>query len=201
MKNDSSHSTIYFRTGGRSAIIAICQQLRPDAVEVIKALAQFGFDLRILSGDRDEAVAPIARALGIEYWQGGLKPADKIALIEELKANGRRVLMVGDGLNDAPALAAAHVSLSPISAADVTQTQADAVFLGERLKPVLDAVVISRRARGLMTENLWLAVIYNAIAVPIAIAGAVTPLIAALAMSGSSLLVTLNALRVRWRQP
>ena len=197
MENDSSHSTIYFRTGCRSAIIAISQKLRPDAVEVIKALVQFGFDPRILSGDRDEAVAPVARALGIDYWQGGLKPADKIALIESLKANGRRVLMVGDGLNDAPSLAAAHVSMSPISAADVTQAQADAVFLGERLKPVLDAVVISRRARGLMTENLWLAAIYNAVAVPVAIAGAVTPLIAALAMSGSSLLVTLNALRAR----
>jgi Cu2+-exporting ATPase len=188
---------MYFSHRGRVIVIAISQQLRPDAVDVIKALARFGFDLRILSGDRDEAVAPIASALGIAYWQAGLKPADKIALIESLKANGRRVLMVGDGLNDAPALAAAHVSLSPISAADVTQAQADAVFLGERLKPVLDAVTIARRARGLMTENLWLAVIYNAIAVPIAIAGAVTPLIAALAMSGSSLLVTLNALRAR----
>jgi len=190
-------STIYFARGARVIAIAISQTLRPDAVNVVKALARFGLDVRILSGDRDEAVAPIASALGIAYWQGGLKPADKIALIESLKANGRRVLMVGDGLNDAPALAAAHVSLSPISAADVTQAQADAVFLGELLKPVLDAVAISRRARGLMTENLWLAVIYNAIAVPIAIAGAVTPLIAALAMSGSSLLVTLNALRAR----
>jgi P-type Cu2+ transporter len=199
-KELSGHSTISFRYGERSAVFAISQQLRPDAVDVIKALAGFGLDLRILSGDRDDAVEPIARALGIKYWQGGLKPADKIALIESLKASGRRVLMVGDGLNDAPALAAAHVSLSPISAADLTQAQADAVFLGERLKPVLDAVAISRRARGLMTENLWLAAIYNAIAVPIAIAGAVTPLIAALAMSGSSLLVTLNALRVGRRR-
>jgi Cu2+-exporting ATPase len=200
IENDSRHSTICFRHGERFSVIAISQTLRPDAVNVVKALARFGLDLRILSGDRDEAVEPIASALGIAYWQGGLKPADKIALIEALKANGRRVLMVGDGLNDAPSLAAAHVSLSPISAADVTQAQADAVFLGERLKPVLDAVTISRRARGLMTENLWLAAIYNAIAVPIAIAGAVTPLIAALAMSGSSLLVTLNALRVGRRK-
>jgi P-type Cu2+ transporter len=200
IKNDPAHSTICFRYGERTAVIAISQTLRPDAVNVIMALAHLGLDLRILSGDRDDAVEPVARALGIESWQGGLKPADKIALIESLKTNGRRVLMVGDGLNDAPALAAAYVSLSPISAADVTQAQADAVFLGERLKPVLDAVVISRRARRLMTQNLWLAAIYNAIAVPIAIAGLVTPLIAALAMSGSSLLVTLNALRGRGKR-
>jgi Cu2+-exporting ATPase len=140
-------------------------------------------------------VAPVARALGVVAWGAELKPAEKIALIEDLKGQGRRVLMVGDGLNDAPALASAHVSLSPIDAADVTQAQADAVFLGEKLQPVLDAIVISRRARRLMKENLWLAVVYNAIAVPIAIAGLVTPLIAALAMSGSSMLVTLNALR------
>jgi P-type Cu2+ transporter len=190
-------STIYFVHGTRSATIAINQRLRPDAVEVVTALGRLGLDLHILSGDRDDAVEPVARALGIVSWQGGLKPADKIAFIEALKAHGRRVLMVGDGLNDAPALAAAHVSLSPIAAADLTQAQADAVFLGERLAPVLDAVVVARRARALMKENLWLAVLYNAVAVPVAIAGAVTPLIAALAMSGSSILVTLNALRAR----
>ena len=159
------------------------------------ALRGRGLDLHILSGDHAEAVAPVARALDIEDWRGGLKPAQKIACIETLKAAGRRVLMVGDGLNDAPSLAAAHVSLSPISAADMTQAQADAVFLGEKLKPVFDAVVAARRARKLMMQNLWLAAIYNAIAVPVAIAGAVTPLVAALAMSGSSLLVTLNAMR------
>jgi len=188
-------SHIYFRYGDRTAAFAIAQSLRPDAIETVAALRHLGFDLHILSGDRNEAVAPVAEALGIAQWRGGLNPAEKIAVIEHLKEQGRRVLMVGDGLNDAPSLAAAHVSLSPISAADVTQAQADAVFLGERLAPVLDAVTLSRRARRLMVENLWLAVIYNLIAVPIAIAGLVTPLIAAAAMSGSSLLVTLNALR------
>ena len=124
----------------------------------------------------------MANALGIENWCAEFKPAEKIARIDALKADGHRVLMVGDGLNDAPSLAAAHVSLSPIGAADLTQAQADAVFLGERLKPVLDAIAIARRARTLMRQNLWLAVAYNAIAVPIAIAGYVTPLIAALAI-------------------
>jgi Cu2+-exporting ATPase len=197
-------SSIIFCHGGRSTTIAISQKLRPDAVAVMKSLGRLGLDLRILSGDRNDAVAPIAQALGIVHWQGELKPADKIAIIEALKRQGRRVLMVGDGLNDAPALATAYVSLSPIAAADVTQAQADAVFLGERLAPVVEAIAIARRARRLMSGNLWLAAIYNAIAVPVAIAGAVTPLIAALAMSGSSILVTLNALRAyrgEGRQP
>jgi P-type Cu2+ transporter len=192
-------STMCFVYGGRSAIIAISQTLRPDAADAVEALRGLGLHLLILSGDRNEAVAPVAAELGIAHWWGELKPGDKIALIDDLKRQGRRVLMVGDGLNDAPSLAAAHVSLSPISAADVTQAQADAVFLGDRLAPVVDTVAIARRARRLMTQNLWLAVIYNMIAVPVAIAGAVTPLIAALAMSGSSLLVTLNALRARKR--
>ena len=195
-------SSIVFCHGGRSTMIAISQRLRTDAVEVVRSLAGLGLELHILSGDRNDAVAPIAQALGIANWGGELKPADKIALIEDMKAQGRRILMVGDGLNDAPALAAAHVSLSPIAAADATQAQADAVFLGERLRPVVEAIAIARRARRLMSENLWLAAIYNAIAVPVAIVGAVTPLIAALAMSGSSLLVTLNALRAyKGRRP
>jgi P-type Cu2+ transporter len=193
-------SLIAFRHGDRSAVFAVRQTLRPDAVDVVKSLAARGWDLHILSGDRPAAVEPVAAALGIAQWQGGLDPAQKIAAIEALKAAGRRVLMVGDGLNDAPALAAAHVSLSPIGAAHITQAQADAVFLGERLAPVRDALVIARHGRRLMQQNLWLAVLYNAVAVPVAIAGYVTPLIAALAMSGSSVLVTLNALRARGRR-
>ena len=190
-------SLIMFSHGGRSAAIAVSQQLRPDAVEVTKALAARGYDLRILSGDRSAAVEPVARALGIARWQGELTPAEKIVYIETLKNEGRKVLMVGDGLNDAPSLAAAHVSLSPIAAADLTQAQADAVFLGERLAPVADALKVARRARALMTQNLGLAAVYNGIAVPVAIAGLVTPLLAAVAMSCSSMLVTLNSLRAR----
>jgi P-type Cu2+ transporter len=196
-EHESAASHIYLWHKGQVVSIAIAQALRPDAAETIGRLRSLGLHLAILSGDRSEAVRPIAEALGIENWTGGVKPADKIAEIERLKAQGRRVLMVGDGLNDAPSLAAAHVSLSPISAADVTQAQADAVFLGERLAPVLTCVTAGRRARKLMWQNLWFAAIYNLIAVPFAVAGFVTPLIAALAMSGSSLMVTLNALRAR----
>jgi Cu2+-exporting ATPase len=195
--HDSSASFITFVHGGKAATIAIRQALRPDAVAVAKALRERGFDLMVLSGDRAAAVAPVAEELGIEHWRAGVTPAEKISAIALLKSQGRRVLMVGDGLNDAPALAAAHVSLSPITAAHLTQAHADALFLGEQLKPVLSAVVLSRRASALMKENLALAAVYNVVAVPLAIAGLVTPLIAAAAMSGSSLLVTLNALRAR----
>jgi Cu2+-exporting ATPase len=190
-------STICLSHAGRHAVLVVRQKLRPDADRVAADLRALGLKLIVLSGDRPEAVAPIAAALGIAEWRGGLRPNEKIAIIESLKARGHHVLMVGDGLNDAPALAAASVSLSPISAADITQAQADAVFLGETLAPVREAIATARSARRLMHQNLWLAVIYNAIAVPIAIAGLVTPLIAAAAMSGSSVLVTLNALRAR----
>lgn len=190
-------SLIAFRHGDTCHVFAIRQQLRPDAEAVVAALSRAGLQLEILSGDRPEAVAPVAAALGIPVARGGLKPADKIERLDALKAAGRKVLMVGDGLNDAPALARAHVSMSPITAVHLTQAAADAVFLGDRLAPVAHAVAVSRTALLLMKQNLWLAVVYNAIAVPIAIAGWVTPLIAALAMSGSSVIVTANALRAR----
>ncbi len=188
-------SLIAFRAGARVLVIGVQQALRPDAAEVVAALRARGLDIRILSGDRPDAVAPVAAALGITEVAAGLKPADKIAALDALKAAGHRVLMVGDGLNDAPALAAATVSLSPATGAAVTQAHADAVFLGRRLAPVLATVDGARKAALLMRQNLGIAIVYNVIAVPLAIAGIVTPLIAALAMSGSSILVTLNALR------
>jgi len=192
---DGATSTIFFTHAGRLAAIPIRQRLRPDAIAVTQALIRQPLDLIILSGDRPRAVELIAKTLDISEWRGGLTPAEKIAAIDRLKSQGRRVLMIGDGLNDAPALAAATVSISPITAAQLTQTRADALFLGDHLAPVFDAITASRRARSLMRQNLWLAVVYNVFAVPIAMAGMATPLIAAAAMSGSSILVTLNALR------
>jgi Cu2+-exporting ATPase len=192
-------SLIAVRAGERAAVFAVPQALRPDARRTIADLLAAGFAVRILSGDRPEAVAPVAAALGLpeDVARGGLTPADKVAAIAALRAAGHRVLMVGDGLNDAPALAAADVSLAPVTAVDLTQGQADAVFLGRGLGPVAETLAIARRARRRMTENLGLAVLYNLIAVPLAVFGFVTPLVAALAMSGSSLLVTVNALRDR----
>ena len=188
-------SLIAFRHGEKVLVMGVAQALRPVAREVVAELKARGLDVRILSGDRPAAVVPVAEALGIVAAEAGLKPADKIAALDALKGAGRRVLMVGDGLNDAPALAAAAVSLSPASGAAVTQAHADAVFLGRRLWPVLAAVDGARTAARLMRQNLAIAVGYNIIAVPLAIAGFVTPLVAALAMSGSSILVTVNALR------
>ncbi|WP_341989356.1 heavy metal translocating P-type ATPase [Azorhizobium sp. AG788] len=186
---------IALRWGTRTLVIGLDQALRPDAVQVVADLKARGLDVRILSGDREGPVAAVARTLGIAHYGAGLRPADKIAALERLKAEGHMVLMVGDGLNDAPALAAARVSLSPASGVAVTQAQADAVFLGQRLAPVRAAIDGARTAARLMRQNLGLAVAYNFIAVPLAVSGHVTPLVAALAMSGSSILVTLNALR------
>jgi Cu2+-exporting ATPase len=192
---DADVSLVAFRHGATTALFQVRQQLRSDAVETIAALKARGFAIEILSGDRVEAVETIARALDVADWSGALKPADKVARLDALRATGRKVLMVGDGLNDAPALASAYVSMSPIEATQITQAAADAVFLGERLAPVVTTLDLARKARALMRQNLGLSVIYNVFAVPLAMAGLLTPLIAAAAMSGSSILVTLNALR------
>jgi Cu2+-exporting ATPase len=196
-KLDPEASIVAFSLGKAKYAFAVRQGLRPDAKAMISAMQKRNIQLEILSGDREPAVRAAARALGIGEWRAGVTPADKIARIEDLKRAGHRVLMVGDGLNDAPSLAAAHVSMSPISAAHLSQVTADLVFLGKPLAPVVAAIDYSRKALSLMRQNLWLAVGYNFLAVPIAISGIVTPLIAAAAMSGSSILVMLNALRAR----
>lgn len=196
---DPEASVVAFSRGAEKFILSVRQGLRPDAKDVIAALKARNIGIEILSGDREPAVIAAAHALGIAEWRAGVTPADKIARIEELKQRGVKVLMVGDGMNDAPSLAAAHVSMSPISAAHLSQATADLVFLGRPLAPVVVAIDAARKALHLMRQNLWLAIGYNLLAVPVAISGVVTPLIAAAAMSGSSILVMLNSLRTRRR--
>jgi Cu2+-exporting ATPase len=155
-----------------------------------------GCTVEICSGDRPAAVARVAANLGITSWRGDMRPADKVAHLEQLRSAGGKVLMVGDGLNDAPALSAAHVSIAPATGTDVTQSAADIVFQGASLAAIPDALLLARKADRLMRQNLGLALFYNLAAVPLAIVGFVTPLVAALAMSSSSILVICNALRL-----
>ncbi len=175
--------------------------VRADAAEVIARLRARGLAVELLSGDRTAVVADLARQLGIELWQGDCRPADKIARLEALAAAGRKTAMIGDGLNDAPALAAAFASLSPAEAADVSQVAADIIFQGDRLAPIEESLDTARRARRLVLQNFGIAFCYNVIAVPIAVAGMVTPLIAAIAMSASSIVVIANAMRLSMRGP
>ena len=175
---------------------AFADEPRADAAAIVAALKRRGLAVELLSGDRDSTVRDIAARLGIDTWHARRTPADKVARLEHLKAEGRKVLMVGDGLNDAPALAAAYVSVSPSSAVDVSQTAADVVFQGTRLTPVLETLAVAVSSRKLVRQNFVLAIGYNVFTVPLAVAGYVTPLIAAIAMSTSSLVVIGNALRL-----
>ena len=194
----SDAAAVWYR-GGDGAVVRFDFQdrLRCDAADALASLHGAGFHAELVSGDRATEVEAVARRVGISRWMGGVLPAQKIARIAALKAAGRKVLMVGDGLNDAPALAAAHASISPSTAADISQTAADAVFQGERLAPVLEVLAVARAARRMALQNFAIAIGYNGLFVPMAMAGLVTPLLAAIAMSASSVAVTANAVRLK----
>ncbi len=172
-------------------------RLRPGAAEMVAQLRAEGKELKLLSGDSPAAVAAIAEAVGIEDWKARISPTEKAEVVASLQSEGHRVLMVGDGLNDTGALAEAHVSISPASALDAARTVSDIVLLGKDLSPIGGAVRTAQQTRRRVLENFGIAATYNAISIPIALMGFATPLAAALAMSTSSILVTLNALRLR----
>ncbi|MER9851436.1 cation-translocating P-type ATPase [Mesorhizobium sp. M0106] len=175
--------------------------LRADAMAAIERLNDAGMSVQMLSGDSASACGEISKMLGIGDFVPCLLPSGKVECIETLAKEGHRVLMVGDGLNDTPALSAAHVSFAPATAADIGRNAADFVFLRESLLAVPLALDVSRKAGSLIRQNIAIAIVYNAVAVPIAILGHVTPLIAAIAMSASSLLVIGNALRLQSSTP
>ena len=171
--------------------------LRPGAADTVAALKEAGKSVLLLSGDSTPAVQDLAERLGISDWQAEAVPQDKSARVQSLSDAGHKVLMVGDGLNDTAALAAAHVSISPASALDAARVASDIVLLGRDLSPIHEACGVAQKATRRIRENFRIATLYNVIAVPLAVAGLATPLIAALAMSTSSITVSLNALRLR----
>lgn len=191
-----SAGVVLARDGQLLASFAFEDRLRDGARDAIAELTRDGFAIEVLSGDRDTAVRRIASELGARHL-ADVSPSGKVDRVAAIEASGRKVLMVGDGLNDAPALAAAHASMAPASAADIGRNAADLVFLHESLRAVPQAIRIARAAAQLVQQNLGLAVVYNIVAVPIAVMGYVTPLVAAVAMSSSSVVVIANALRLR----
>jgi Cu2+-exporting ATPase len=197
---DSGEDTpeLWFARHGQAPIrFAFADALREDAAAAVAALRARGVEVELVSGDRPAAVEAAARAAGIAHWSAGVSPADKTARLTALRAAGKKPLMVGDGLNDAAALAAAHASASPGTALEVSQAASDIVIQGARLTPLVEAIDVARAAHARALENFRFSAIYNLIAAPVAALGLLTPLIAALAMSASSLVVTLNALRLQ----
>ena len=184
------------RIAGRGDIlIPMTEQLRPDTPAALARLGAMGLEVSLLSGDNAAAVADVAREVGLPA-RAAASPADKRDAIAALQRQGHKVLMVGDGLNDGPALAAADASIAPGSASDVGRQAADLVFLGESLLALPRSVIAARRTMRVVKQNFALAIGYNVLAVPLAIAGYVNPMVAAAAMSGSSLVVVANSLRL-----
>lgn len=193
---------LWFSKGAGAPVrFAFEDALRPDVAAFLQGLRQRGLAIHLLSGDRHAVAARLASDLGIADFRAEVLPSGKVAYLNDLAMRGSKALMVGDGLNDAPALAAAHVSLAPAAAADAAQAAADIILCGQYLSPVLEAVDVARAARRRVLEGFTFSAVYNVLAIPFAAAGLVTPLISAIAMSGSSLVVVLNALRLLGGKP
>lgn len=184
------------RDGSALAHFRFGETLRPGAAEMVRELSQRGLAIRILSGDNPAAVSRISELLGVKVFSAGLLPGDKVNAISELQSSGHKVLMIGDGINDAPALRASYASMAPSSASDIGRSAADFVFVGGDLAVVAETLDAVHKASRLVKQNFMLAAVYNAVSLPLALAGFVTPLIATIAMSTSSIMVIANALRL-----
>ena len=194
-EKSEDHLSSQLTVGSDNVVIQLRDEIRPEALAAIASLRTQGLPSSIISGDNNRSVSVVASALGLTA-QAGASPQEKVEAITRLTDNGHKVLMVGDGLNDGPALAAAHVSIAPGTASDVGQQAADAVFTSDSLIPVALSIRVARRTMQIVHQNFALAIGYNIFAVPLALTGMVTPLIAAIAMSLSSLIVVGNALRL-----
>jgi len=181
---------------GWLAWLSFGDSLRADAAALVTGLRKMGLRVSLISGDQTAAVRYVAESVGIDDFHGDVSPGGKRDFIARLQQQGAIVAMVGDGINDAPSLAQANVSLSFGSAATLTQWTADIVALGNDLSRIGDAFADARRAFGVIRQNLVWALLYNAVAIPLAATGQLTPLVAAIGMSVSSLLVVINALRL-----
>lgn len=198
-QNGRKAAGIAFAMDGKpSRQFRLNETLRPDARQTVQAFARDGMAPEIVSGDSENAVAGIAEATGALAHLSELTPAGKIDRLAELRDAGHKTFMVGDGLNDAPALAAAHVSMAPATASDVGRLAADFVFTRDSLSSAAFARDIAKRSARLIRQNFGIAIVYNCIAVPLAMAGFVTPLVAAIAMSGSSIVVVANSMRLNF---
>jgi Cu2+-exporting ATPase len=195
----TDHALWYRRGDEPAASFAVEDVIRPDAASLIAALGRRGIQVEMLTGDTQATAARIAGDAGIGRWRAAVTPTDKAAYLKKLAAGGHRALMVGDGINDAAAMALAHVSIAPGSATDISQRASDMVLRGDSLLPIVKAFDVARKARRLMIQNFAMAALYNLAAIPLAAMGLVTPLIAGATMAASSLLVTLNALRLAGR--
>jgi Cu2+-exporting ATPase len=171
-------------------------ELRPDVAATLQSVRELGLKLALVSGDNRAAVEDVAARLGISEFHAECSPERKLEIIEQAQARGERVVMIGDGINDAPVLAGADTSIAPAHGALLAQTSADVIMLGDSLSPVTTAIDMSRRTMRIVRQNLAWAIVYNALALPLAAAGFVPPWAAAIGMSASSLIVVLNALRL-----